>query len=216
MLLLRPEYLLAARDSADSLARTSRQSRRIIITFRKEAAMEVCDYKKVFDIAAELNKRVSQCESGQGEMCDTIDNKLSHLSDIYLAFVDTVREWGRGVFSGRVVFDAEAEQLFKSQLLYLYNRAQSFLAAGKQSEQLCGALNGVRQMEAALGSIHLLLQGWVTPAPSIAPSPRITAFTDHDSVDEARRRIQALPALPHDWKPDYQDQADALERLRVI
>src|SRR5271155_4172990 len=125
--------------------------------------MTTFEFTQVKEIADDLNAKLDQCENGEGNQCYTIDTTLNYCADRCCEFADAVRKWGREVFAGHVVFDSEAEQQWKTELLRLYNRAVKLVALGTQAETECFVLGGKQKLQAALWNLNQLIAGWITP-----------------------------------------------------
>jgi hypothetical protein len=109
-----------------------------------------------------------------------------------------------------VIFDRAAEQLWKAELLGLQERAIKLRGIGEMREKTCFSLEGKTRLEAALWGLDRLSRNWVTPKLSVGPAARVTL--NAAIVAEARKKIAELKPLPHDWKPQNQQQETLLNR----
>lgn len=175
--------------------------------------MTTFDYQQVRKFADGLNAELDQCENGEGIQCFSLDSTLIFCADRCYEFSKELRQWGRGVFSGQVAFDPDAEQLWKAELLRLYTRAAALLATAKQAEDMCFVLDGQQKLGAALFRLAQFIHPWVTPKLAVAPSAR--QVLGDDFVDEVKRQIASLPSLPADWMPVEARQAKRFKKLKA-
>jgi len=156
--------------------------------------MTTFGFQQVRDYAAGVNAELDRCDNGEGGFCDMMDQALELYASRCCTFTNDVRRWARDVFAGRVAFDPGAEQLWKAELVQLYERATKVASMGGEIEEPCFQLSGLNKLRAALWGMNQLITGWVTPRLSVAPAAR-QGFPA-DLADEARRRIATLPPLP--------------------
>ena len=173
--------------------------------------MTTFDFNQVRAFADRLNAQLDQCQNGEGIACISIDATLKFCADRCCQFLQELRKWGRGVFSGQVAFDAAAEQLWKAELARLISRASDLLALGKQAEEMCYVLDGQNNLAAALLRMKQLLDTWVTPKLSISPSARNRPTVEF--INEAREEISKLEPLPSNWAPIDARQAAVLRMV---
>ncbi len=167
---------------------------------------------EVQEHVASLGERMIRCQNGEGTECATIDAVLKHHANLCCEFIDLVRQWGRDVFAGREPFDPDVEKLWRDEGSRLFLRAMELLAAGSTAEGSCYVLEGQQALRSALWGLLRILDGWITPKLAVGPSARAGLASDQATVAEARRRIDSLPPLPGDWKPDDPKQ-QAMYRL---
>lgn len=172
------------------------------------------DLVEVRNFAANLDARIEQCDNGEGMECANLDATLQQYAKLCCELRDKVREWGRAVFTGRVAFDPEVEQVWMDECFQLYVRAAEMASHGLKAESSCWVLDGQGQLQAALWGLYQLLNPWVTPHLAVGPSARQRAALSQAATDEARRRIEALPRLPADWRPDDPRQRSLYRKLR--
>ncbi len=173
------------------------------------------DLAAVREFAANLDVRMNQCDNGEGTECMDLDNTLRHYASLCCEFRDGVRQWGQAVFRGRIAFDPEVERVWKDEGTQLYNRACDLLSYGDTAEIPCYVLDGVGALRSSLLGLHQLLTLWVTPKLAVAPSARQKLEMTPSAVEEAKRRIAALPPLPADWQPTDPTQKMRFKKLRL-
>jgi hypothetical protein len=165
------------------------------------AEMTTFDLAEVQVFAAGLTAGMDRCDHGEGRECATIDASLYRYAELCCDFIETVRAWGREVFSGRVAFDPAVERVFKDEGHALYSRALDISKYGQKAEEACHVLEGRTVLRAALGELHRRLNAWVTPRRAVGPLARREHALDPAASEEAIRRIASLPSLPESWQP---------------
>jgi hypothetical protein len=98
------------------------------------------------------------------------------------------------VFAGRVVFDRDAERLWRAEVGQVYAQAKRLWKLGRKAELPCWELKGQSKLETALWHLNFLLENWVTPKLSVAPSPRVALRLD--DAEAIRKQLAELPAFP--------------------
>lgn len=171
--------------------------------------MTTFELPEVRRFAAELNARLNRCDNGEGMECSNLDDALKHYAGRCCEFREGVRQWAQAVFAGRIKFDPEVEGVWLDEGYRLYSRASDMLAYGQKMEVPCYELDGHAVLRSALLNLYQLLSEWVPPQPAVGPSARRGMPLDSAAAEEVRRRIEALPPLPKDWKP-----ADSHQRSR--
>lgn len=156
--------------------------------------MKTFDYQQVEAVLSPLMAKLDDYAHGEGNQCETIDKRLDSCAEICLEAHQSVATWAQDVFAGRVVFDPQAEQLWKTRLAHLYTHARGAWQAGRRAEVPCWSLPGQTKLDSALWHLSYLLQNWVTPGPSVAPSPRAAALIDAPTRDAIRRQLATLPS----------------------
>jgi hypothetical protein len=181
---------------------------------RKEGAMTTFDLAEVRRFATDLSTRMDRCDNGEGMECANLDASLRHYADLCCKFVVQVRQWGRGVFAGRVAFDPAVEAEWLEQGVAFYNRAYELFVDGERAEVPCYILDSQALLSAAMGDLFKMLTTWVTPKRSVSPSARLGLVVKEESVEEAKRRIAQLKPLPADWQPDNARQRMRFRKIR--
>ncbi len=163
--------------------------------------MTTFELAEVRAFVAGLDTQVSRCENGEGMECATLDDALRYHATLCCQFCSAVREWGKAVFSGRVAFDPEVETVWRTEASDLFVLASEMYALGVKADVPCWELEGRDALGAALWDMHRLFSRWVTPKLAVGPAARHQPALSAGEVEEARRRIDALPPLPADWQP---------------
>jgi len=176
--------------------------------------MTTFDLAEVRGFAADLDTRMNRCDNGEGMECSNLDDTLRHYATLCCEFRESVREWGRSVFAGRVAFDPAVERVWLDQGFRLYSRAVEMLSYGQKAEGPCYVLDGQAVLQSALWSLSQLLGGWVTPKLAVGPSARQRLALAPTAAEEVRRRINSLLPLPTDWQPSDPGQLRRFKRAQ--
>lgn len=156
--------------------------------------MKTFDYEQVNAALSPLKAKLRDCTHGEGNECETLDRQLNCCAEIcYLAQAALV-EWAQDIFAGRVVFDREAELLWKAEIGQIYAQAKRLWKLGRKAEVPCWELKGQSKLETALWHLNFLLENWVTPKLSVAPSPRVPLQLDNEQLESIRKQLAELPA----------------------
>ena len=158
--------------------------------------MKTFDYEQVNAVLSPLKAKFEDCAHGEGNQCETLDKHLDCGAQICLEVHAAVAGWARDVFAGRVAFDRQAEGLWRTEVARIYSRARRIWQAGRRAEVPCRDLPGQSRLEAALWHLSYLLEDWVSPKLSVAPSPRATLKLDREESSAIRKQLAELPALP--------------------
>lgn len=177
--------------------------------------MMTFDLAEVRGFVADLDTRMTRCQNGEGMECATLDAALRHHAALCREFSDEVRRWGREVFAGRVAFDPEVERVWLTEGRRLYARVMDMYAHAPRAETSCQILEGQAILAPVLLGLDRLIKGWVTPRLAVGPSARRRLTLEPSVAEEAHRRIESLPPLPADWKPDDPRQRAMYQRLRT-
>ena len=176
--------------------------------------MTTFDLAEVRNFAAGLGASMNRCDNGEGMECASLDDTLRHYAALCCEFREGVRQWGRAVFAGRVAFDPEVERVWLDEGVRLYSRAVEMSAYGQTAEVPCYMLDGQAVLQSALWDMYRLLENWVTPRLAVGPSARQGLALTPAASEEVRRRIEALPPLPTNWRPSDPRQQRQFDRLR--
>lgn len=175
--------------------------------------MTTFDLIEVRDFVADLDARMRRCDNGEGMECATLEASLRHHATLCCEFRESVRQWGRAVFAGRVAFDAAVERIWREEGLRLFRHAVEMLADGQKAEVPCYVLESQGILQAALWQLHELLADWVTPQLAVGPAARQGLPLDPTAAEKARALLSALPPLPADWQPADPRQRVQYKRL---
>jgi hypothetical protein len=155
--------------------------------------MKTFDYEQVQAVLSPIRAKLQACAHPEGDRCATLDKHLDCCAEICLEVHQAVVAWARDVFAGRVVFDAEAEALWRSEIANIYVRARGVWQVGRRAEVPCWELPGQTKLDSALWHLSYLLQNWVTPKPSVAPSPRAGLLLGEATRAAMRQQLASLP-----------------------
>lgn len=158
--------------------------------------MKTFDYEQVHATLSPLQAKLHDCAHGEGSQCETLDRQLNCCADICYQAHGALIGWAQDVFGGRVVFDREAERLWRAEVGQIYAQAKRLWKLGRKAEVPCWELAGQSKLETALWHLSFLLENWVTPKCSVAPSPRVPLQFDADEAEAIRKQLAELPALP--------------------
>lgn len=156
--------------------------------------MKTCDYEQVNAIMTPIKAKLQDCAHGEGNQCQTLDKHLDCCADICLEAHKALATWSQDVFAGRVVYDHDAEQLWRAEMGQIYSQAKRAWLIGRRAEVPCFELPGQAKLEVALWYLSVLLENWVTPKLSVAPSPRVSLQLDDAATAAIRQQLANLPA----------------------
>jgi hypothetical protein len=162
--------------------------------------LKTFDYEQVNAVLTPLKAKFEQCAHGEGNQCETLDKHLECCAQICLEVHAAVAGWARDVFSGKIAFDPEAENLWRAEVAQIYSQATRVWQIGRKAEVPCWDLPGQSRLEAALWHLSWLLRDWVSPKLSVAPSPRAALQLDADESAAIHKQLAEMPALPTSMK----------------
>ena len=152
--------------------------------------MTTFDLDEVQAFAASLDARIGKCQNGEGMECASLDAALHYHAHLCCEFVCKAKQWGYGIFAGRVKYDSAVESLWLSEGNRLYQRALEYHRRGQTAILPCYDLPGQDVLVSALWDLERLLKGWVTPALSVGAAARQGAVMDvggcHEGSPAAR------------------------------
>jgi hypothetical protein len=154
--------------------------------------MKTFDYQQVGAVLGPLKARFVDCAHGEGDKCEMIDRQLECCAAICSDVAKALREWALGVFSGEIVFDPAAENLWRSEVNQIYTQAIRVWQLGRKAEVPCWELAGQNKLASALWDLHWLLDKWVTPKLSVGPSARVNLKLDSDHLAAIRSQLSKL------------------------
>src|SRR5205814_1847268 len=126
--------------------------------------------------------------------CETLDKHLDCCAEICFEVHAAVVDWAKNVFAGKIAFDREAENLWRTEVSQIYAQAKRVWQVGRKAQVPCWELPGQSKLETALWHLSFLLQDWVSPKRSVAPSARVTLQLGADESAAIRRQLANLPA----------------------
>lgn len=174
--------------------------------------MMTYDVDGIQQFTANLSAKIAGCENGEGMECATLDAALSRHADICCEFVTAVREWAHDVFTGKIPFDPEAERVWREQGEKLYYSLLEWVELGKAAEAPCYQLDGGSVILWPVSDLAQILKNWVSPRLAVSPAAR--HLPGVEEIEGARNRLETLPALPAEWRPENRQQAAMFRRLR--
>ena len=163
--------------------------------------MKTYDYEQVNAVLAPLKAKFEDCAHGEGNQCETLDKHLDCCATICFEVATALTKWARDVFSGEVLFDPEAENLWRTEVTQIYSQATRVWQMGRKAEVPCYELPGQSKLEAALWQLNWMLEKWVSPKQSVGPSARVNLKLDTNEYAEIRKQLSSLPPFtPRDRK----------------
>lgn len=167
------------------------------------------DLVQVQDFVAGLDARM-----GDGASRADPEQAAAHLAlrdhaGLCHEFTEKVREWGRAVFGGWIEFDPEVELVSRSEGSKLAARAADLQHLGADTVAAGPGFATQDDFQAAVARMSKLLDHWVRPQLSVGPAARHRRNLSPEVMEEARRRLAALPPLPADF-PFTEEQRRAL------
>ncbi len=168
------------------------------------------DIPQVEEFTRGLIFNMDQCDNGDGSQCTTIDLGLRNYGSLCQTYCESVRRWGRAVFTGAEVFDPGVQTLLSVSGHQLLARARVILARGNEYEDVCEPLQNKPFLEGQIQVLERLLKGWVTPARSVGPAAHYQI--EETAAEKIKSDIAALPQLPAGWQPADPRQKAILQR----
>jgi hypothetical protein len=166
----------------------------------------VLDLPAVRRFTDEMNDRVRRGDNGEGVVRSDLDESIRfhvQLCDEFRTFVD---EWALAVFSGRIAFDREVEDLLKREASHLLRRAESVAVRGRAKAEVHYEFAELDALHGRIAGLDYLLKNWVSPQLAVGPAPRV--HVPDAAAAQISERLEKLPPLPAGWRPnDPQHQA---------
>jgi hypothetical protein len=151
--------------------------------------MKTFDCEQVNAALSPLKAKFRDCAHGEGNQCETLDKHLDCCAQIRFEVHAALATWARDVFAGKVAFDSEAENLWRAEVSQIYAQAKRIWQIGRKAEVPCWELPGRSKLETALWNLNYLLQDWVSPKLSVAPSARVQLRLDADELAAIRQQL---------------------------
>lgn len=159
--------------------------------------MKTYDYEQAAADLVPLKAKFDDCTHGEGNECQMLDERLDCCAEICCEFSAAITRWAASVFSGEVVYDPEAESLFRAEAAQIYAQAMKFWQVGRKAEVPCFDLPGQLKLQAALFELGWVLDGWVSPKLSVAPSARVRPALSAEERATVQKQLASLPAYQH-------------------
>jgi len=104
--------------------------------------MKTFDFEQVQAVLSPLKAKFEDCAHGEGNQCETLDKHLDCCARICFQVALEVRKWARGVFSGEIVFDPDAEAAWRTEVQQIASQAIRLWQMGRKAEVPCWELPG--------------------------------------------------------------------------
>jgi hypothetical protein len=156
--------------------------------------MKTFDYEQVSTTLSPLKAKLQDCAHGEGNQCETLDKHLDCCAEICFEVHAAVVTWAQNVFAGKIAFDREAENLWRAEVAQIYAQAKRVWQVGRKAQVPCWDLPGQSKLETALWYLNFLLQDWVSPRQSVAPSARVALQLTEEQSSAIRQQLANLPA----------------------
>jgi hypothetical protein len=140
---------------------------------RGEKMPATYDLTAVRHFTEDLDEKVRQCETGEGMICATLEERINHYAQLCEKLLDFIREWARAVFTGQIPFDDKTETLLKKEASHLLSHAANKAALGRLMNFRCFELGGLNSLHYYCADLSFLLNNWVSPKRSVSPAPRV-------------------------------------------
>ncbi len=171
--------------------------------------MTTFDLVEVQNFVADLDARMNHGQNGEGSVRVALDAIFRDHASLCHEFTEQVRSWRLAVFSGRTEFNHEVESVLLAEGTRLAVRSED-LRAREREVGLAEPISEVHgEFQAAVDRMNQLMDRWVRPRLSVGPGPRHWQHVTPQMIEEARRRVEALPPLPANW-PFTEEQKRAL------
>ena len=163
----------------------------------------ILDLPAVRVFAAELRDRIRHRENGNGSMHGDSGRDACYYVQACDDFHAFAGGWAKAVFSGRVAFEREAEDLLKGEAEHLLREATGAAALARGTD-------AVSELEDRIARLARLLEKWVSPRLAVGPSARV--ILSDASAKQIRERLDTLAPLPADWRPTGPEQLKIFEQ----
>jgi hypothetical protein len=161
----------------------------------------------------DLKERQRRCEIGEGTICTNLEDTINHYVQLCTELREFIQQWARAIFTGQIKFDPAAEDLLKTDVAQLLQRAEQVAAQGRAMNGYCFILEALNALHWHIADFDYLLRNWVSPRLAVSPTPRIKLS------DAAQRqiaeRLNELSALPTDWRPSDPRQLGIFQQQRA-
>jgi hypothetical protein len=106
-----------------------------------------------------------------------------------------LKKWARDVFTGEVVFDPEAERLWRTEVGQIYSQAVQIWQRGYKAEVDCWEFTAQGMLAAVLWEMYRLLENWTSPKLSVGPSARVRLKLGENERAAIQKQLSSLPPL---------------------
>jgi hypothetical protein len=170
----------------------------------------IFDMPAVRRFTADTSDRIHRDEAGEGTSSNDLAERITCHAQACDEFRAFLSEWAQAVFSGRVAFDPEIEDLLKREGTQLLRRAKSLAAHGRAIHGMTHDLAELKDFHGSIAALDYLLDNWVTPRLAVGPAPRV--ILSDSTVKEIRENLGKLTPLPADWPPTDPEQLAVFEQ----
>lgn len=152
--------------------------------------MKTFELAEVRDFAAALDRRMAQCDNGEGMLCNTVEEKINHYVALCRDLRECINQWARSVFRAEIKFDADVEAVLRQEATSLLRHAKPVAALGRQIDGECFGFGALGELHCRLADLDFLLENWVSPQRSVSPAPRVRLT--ESAAREMKDRMAAL------------------------
>jgi len=176
--------------------------------------MTTFDLVQIQEFVAHLDSRMGPGLNGASESHAALATALRDHAELCHEFIEKVLEWRRAIFSGRIDFDPAVESVVRAEGTRLSARAEELQDLVAEAKAANVRLEGSDTFQTNVDRMNRLFNPWLRPQLAVGPGPRHWRHVTPEMIEEARRRIEALPPLPADWLPDDPEQRARFQKLR--
>lgn len=164
------------------------------------------DLSSVKQFVGQLRDQRNGCGNDESSFCSDLDESLACHVRVYEGLRQGVNAWAEAVFSGREPFNPDVENAFKNELKGFLGDAKPMAKYGRSVVTECYRLDRLEALEEAVADVGYLIQHWVSPRISIAPSGRVTIASE--VAKHIASRANEMPQLPAGWLPSDPKKAN--------
>jgi hypothetical protein len=104
----------------------------------------VLDLPTVRRFTDHLRDDAARCGNGEGMECSTLEAKIGHFANLCGQLCETVSEWARHVFAGKITAEPEVEALLRGAVVSLLDKAKLVAKQGEEFDGPCYYLDGLQ------------------------------------------------------------------------
>lgn len=172
----------------------------------------IVDLPAVREFTGKLNKQLRECESGEGMICSTLQDRIDHCLKLWRQLTDYVFEWSDEVFAAKTPYDKRVESLLLAHLRELVRRSKRLAAHARFLDGDCYGMERYDTLNWFIVRFDYVVENWTSPRPSVGPGPRSRIAPELGrSITE---RAAKLAPLPNDWQPTTPDEMEILSELK--
>ena len=171
------------------------------------------DLPAVRQFTEDLNIRLRGCGNDEGMFCSNLDATIHCYVKLCEELRSWLGQWTDAVFAGEVAFDAEVDNLFKTEAQHLLDRTKEVAAYARAIEGQCYELTGLNALHYHVVDFGYLLQNWFSPQLAVGPAPRVKVPKAVEQ--QALERLKSLPPLPSNWQPTDAEQRARFQKQRA-